>query len=410
MDIRVSKLKEVMDLVKPAVPKNPSVKVIAHLHLGNGKATATDLETMIVVNVPEANEPVLLPYYSIADMLKYVPGYETLHIEQTDKIVRLTWLEGNASYPTEETANFPILPELKIRGEGLLDGDVLVTAVANALPYVAEDEKRPILNGITLVLGTPVEVAAGDGFRMSHQAMGLSFPLEEKVIIPAHSVAIIEHIFKKTPRTPPSNADTLVQAITSKRLLRVALVGDNKIRMDFGTTATIYINLIEGNPPEWLALIPKGEPVLQCQLFVPQFEAAVKRVRDIAKEGSGLVRMELSDGRLKLSAKKDAQEVSTSVGTILSQGEPGRTALNQQYLVEYLSGKQGIVSFSKYTDTGPVVFEYQNAPRVLIMPMADDVDKPATSETQSEPAETEEETESSTEDTPEEVEETAPTE
>ena len=53
-----------------------------------------------------------------------------------------------------------------------------------------------------------------------------------------------------------------------------------------------------------------------------------------------------------------------------TQGEPGRTALNQKYLLGYLSGKQGIVIFSKYTDTGPVVFEYQKSPRVLIMPMS----------------------------------------
>jgi len=32
--------------------------------------------------------------------------------------------------------------------------------------------------------------------------------------------------------------------------------------------------------------------------------------------------------------------------------------------------KQGIVIFSKYTDTGPIVFEYKKAPSVLIMPMA----------------------------------------
>ncbi|GAJ15116.1 unnamed protein product, partial [marine sediment metagenome] len=48
---------------------------------------------------------------------------------------------------------------------------------------------------------------------------------------------------------------------------------------------------------------------------------------------------------------------------------PGRTALNYTYLLDYLSGKQGIVTLSKYDDTSPVVFQYRSSPRVLIMPL-----------------------------------------
>jgi hypothetical protein len=219
-------------------------------------------------------------------------------------------------------------------------------------------------------LGNPIEVAAGDGFRMSHQVLGLSFPLEEKIIVPAHGVAIFDHVFAKTPRTPPTTAESLIKVVTAKRQLRVALIGDNKLRLDFGTTASVVINLIVGKPPEWLALIPKGEPVLQSQIFAPQLEAAAKRVRTIAKDGSDIVRLEFAEGKLKVSAKGDDQEISATMDTLHTQGEPGRTALNQKYLLGYLSGKQGIVIFSKYTDTGPVVFEYQKSPRVLIMPMA----------------------------------------
>ena len=227
-----------------------------------------------------------------------------------------------------------------------------------------------MLSGVTLVLGTPIEVAAGDGFRMSHQVLGLSFPLEEKVIVPAQGVAILDHVFAKTPRTPPITAESLIKVVTAKRQLRMSLIGDNKLRLDFGTTASVVINLIVGKPPEWLALIPKGEPILQSQIFAPQLEAAAKQVRDIAKDGSGAIRLEFTDGKLKVSAKGSDQEISSTIDTLLTNGEPGRTALNQKYLLDFLSGKQGIVVFSKYTDVGPVVFEYQKSPRVLIMPMS----------------------------------------
>ena len=186
MEIKVTKLKEVMDMMKPVVPKKPTVKSIACLSLGNGKAVATDLETVVIANLPEAKEPMLLPYSTIAEMLKYVPGNETLKIELKGKMIYLSWGGGNASYPTEDFMDFPILPEMAARADGLLDGDILIAALLAALPYTATDTARPVLNGVTLVLGTPIEVAAGDGFRMSHQVLGLSFPLEEKVIVPAH--------------------------------------------------------------------------------------------------------------------------------------------------------------------------------------------------------------------------------
>ncbi len=369
MEIQVNKLRELMELFKPVVPKKSALAITAYIRLGEGKATATDLETMVIADLPEAEEPMLLPFASLAEMLKYVPGDGTIKIEVQNKKVSLVWSGGTASYPTEAIQDFPVLPEMPNKAEGMIDGDTLIAAMLAALPYVATDESRPVLSGVTLVLGSPIEVAAGDGFRMSHQVLGLSFPLEVKIIVPAHAVNILGHVFAKTPRTPPSSADSLIPIIIAKRQLHMALAGENKVRLDFGRTASVVINLIAGTSPEWLKLIPKGEPVLQSQVFAPQLEAAVKRVRAIAKDGSGVVRMVFADGKLAVSARGEDQEISATIDTLNTQGEPGRTALNHTYLLDFLSGKQGIVIVSQYDKTGPLVFQYQNSPRVLIMPM-----------------------------------------
>jgi DNA polymerase III sliding clamp (beta) subunit (PCNA family) len=292
-----------------------------------------------------------------------------LKVELKGKIVFLSWSNGSASYPTEDFADFPVLPDLIARAEALIDGDVLIPAMLAAVPYTAEDDTRPVLSGITVVLGSPIEIAAGDGFRMCHKALGLSFPLEEKIIIPRQGAAILDHVFAKTPRTPPATAQSLIKVVTAKRQLRMSLIGDNKLRVDFGTSASVIINLIAGKPPEWLALIPKGEPMLQSQIFAPQLEAAVKRVRVIAKEGTDAVRLEFADGKLKVSAKGGDQEISSTIDTIHTQGESTRIALNQKYILGYLSGKQGIITFSKYTESGPAVFEDQQSPRMIVMPM-----------------------------------------
>jgi len=360
-----------MDLLKPAVAKKATMKTITYMYLGEGKAVATDLETMIIANLPEAKEPMLLPYSAVSSMLKYVAGTKMLKIELKGKAVLFSWDGGSASYPTEDFADFPIMPELATKAEEMIDGDAFIAAMQAALPYVATDESRPVLSGITLVLGAPVEVAAGDGFRASLQALGITFPMETKVIVPSHSVAILEHVFKKTPRTPPasSTAGSLVQVVTAKRNLRMSLVGDNKLRLDFGTNASVVMNLIAGDPPQWLSLVPKGEPILQSHMFAPQLEAAVKRIQGIAKDNCGIVRMEFAEGKLKVSAAASDQEISSAIDTINTQGEPSRLGINVKYLLEFVSGKQGIISLTRYTDAGPVVFEYQKMPKVLIMPM-----------------------------------------
>jgi len=95
----------------------------------------------------------------------------------------------------------------------------------------------------------------------------------------------------------------------------------------------------------------------------------VRRVGSIAKDGKGIIRMVFADGNLTVSATGEDQEISATMDTLNTQGEPGRTALDHKYLLAFLSGKQGIVILSKYEDTSPLVFQYQNSPRVLIMPM-----------------------------------------
>ena len=79
--------------------------------------------------------------------------------------------------------------------------------------------------------------------------------------------------------------------------------------------------------------------------------------------------MEFGDGKLKVSAKGGDQEISSTIDTVHTQGEATRIAINQKYVLGYLNGKQGIITFSKYSESGPAVFEDQQSPRMIVMPM-----------------------------------------
>jgi DNA polymerase III sliding clamp (beta) subunit (PCNA family) len=380
-----------MELMKPAVPKKPSLAVLSSIFMGDGQAIATDLDTAIIANVPEATDPILLPYARIADVLKYVNGSDTITLDLKGRTLSLKWKGGKASYPVEDIGNFPtVMPaDLVVTSEGMIDGDKLINAFNLALPYVSAESTNLPLTGIWLMMGPTVEVVSGDGFRLSVQTLsGVSYPSETQLIIKRDSVGIINHVFNKTPRTPPG-AGSVAQVVTAKRNLRVSILGSSKLRMDFGTSASVVANLIDGKIPKYSQLIPSGEPILKSEIFAPQFMAAVMRVKDVAKAGSGMVHIEFEGGQMNVSAKHDDDEVGSTLDVIHTQGEPSAITFNQKYLLEYLKGKEGIITFTRYTEQGPGTFEYGKTPKVLIMPMFTEVKKKESepvAETKEEPA------------------------
>jgi len=176
------------------------------------------------------------------------------------------------------------------------------------------------------------------------------------------------HLLAKTPRHPPQG-DALVPIVMAKRQIQVALDGKRGLKIVFGPTASVIVKLVEGNPPVWLKLIPKEEPVLKVQLFAREFETAVRRVSNVAHQSNGIVRLQFNADSATVSARADGREVSASVSVLDAMGTPNRLALNVGYLTEYLSNKDGIVSMSWTGNMAPVAFHHVNSPKVLIMPM-----------------------------------------
>ena len=368
MDIQVAKFREVLELLKPAVANKPRIKSIEHIMLKDGQAIATNLEIMVVHRVPEADITTLIPFKDVAKMLQFTPGSELLHIESKADKVSLSWPDGKATFPVADAKEFPDVPEFEPESEESLDVDSLIPALLSVLPYAASESERPVLNGVTLILGNPIEVAAGDGFRMADQVLPLSFPKNIVTILPQSSVSVLKHLWQKTPRTPAS-ADALVPILTSKKYARLAHDGKAGLRFQFGDKTTAIVKLVSGNPPDWLKLIPKDEPILRVQVLAPQLEVAVRRIMAVAKEGKGIVRIAFKKGTATISAESDGHEVESSLKTLDHTGAPNKVGLNVDYLLRYLGNKEGIVTISWTGKSAPVAFNSLNSPRVLIMPM-----------------------------------------
>ncbi len=375
MEIRVEQLRNALGIVKPAVPRKTSLDILKNVLVKDGQMMATDLESMVIIDMPGADENFLFPYVEVLKMLKYVPGYEKLQMHAKRGKLTMFWSDGEATYPTQDLEEFPAIPAFEVKDEADIDGDTFIPALSSALPYAATGSDRPVLNGVTVQFGGPIEVSAGDGFRMAHIVLPIQFPAEYTTILPAAAVTTLLHVMSKTPRTPP-HGDNLTEIVLAKRQVRVGLDGKRGLRVEFGPNVSVIVKLVEGNPPAWLKLIPKDEPILKTQLFARELETAVRRVSDVASQNSGIVRLQFQDGTATVSAKADGREVSAKISVLDMQGAPNRLALNVGYLTEYLSDKDGIVTLSWTGGKAPASFQHPRSPKVLIMPMEAKWDEP----------------------------------
>ncbi len=372
MEVRVDKFRDTLNLLRPAVPRKTTVNILKNILLDDGKAIAADLTTSVVIDLPEAEGKILLPHAEVSELLKFVPGYEKLTIEKVDKSIRLSWAGGKAAYPSADPADFPkAIPDEKPMVEKDVDGAILVKALSSMAVYAATEESRPVLHGVSLYLGEKSEAAAGDGFRMVFDTLPISYPAEHTIVVPLESVPIIAHVWDKTPPVA-ALASSLVQQVTAKRIVLLSL-GDGKdntaptwASLQFGKSRVIFM-LTQGNPPNFKALIPV--PTKKVQVLASDFERAVLRIRDIASDNSGIVRLTWTDTELTVSAKSEENGESEATIPASAQDGPGRIGLNVAYLSGYLKGKDGLVTFGITSESAPILFQHPRTPVTVVMPM-----------------------------------------
>lgn len=99
-------------------------------------------------------------------------------------------------------------------------------------------------------------------------------------------------------------------------------------------------------------------------------QQALRRVRNVAQEGSGIVRLAWADGSLVVSSQSiDAGEVEATIPVEVLSGGSGRVAVNVVYMLNYFKEKQGMVTIGT-AGAGPVMLRDNSPLLVLVMPLA----------------------------------------
>lgn len=370
MRVQVRKLRDVMGLLQPVIPKNPTLRILSNVLLKDGKAMAMNMEATVIVDLPEAGEGILVPI-TLIEFLNYVPGHIIADIGRDEKgNVAVVCGTSKSVFPYVDPEDYPRMPDLPLF-DLQVDGDKLIGAMMLAKPYMARTGERPTLKGVTLVIGPEKShVAAGDGYRMFYK--DIPCRADPRLwIIPDTTVPLLQELWKKTavPEIPAVDA-LLVQVAIAKRLMRLGVIEQEesqRLVASFGKV-TLVSRLIGGTPPDWMAVIPTAYK--SClTVFAPDLYRAILQVATVAGDGLGKVRLDWDSNELRISTG-DNEETAQAMIFVTLDGQPGYIAFNYHYLLSYLKPRQGMVDIRFDKPDRPGVF-LDGQCIAVIMPVLD---------------------------------------
>jgi hypothetical protein len=150
---------------------------------------------------------------------------------------------------------------------------------------------------------------------------------------------------------------------------RMATIRFSKVALSFQHGAvTVRTQLTQGDFPNYHSLIPQNQPH-KVAFSAEEAFRAVKSLREIASEGSGVVRLIWDEGNLTISARGEETGAISNQIRARARGGEGRIAIDIRYLSGYLSGKDGQVLMETAAPSAPARFYCDGYPDVLLMPM-----------------------------------------
>jgi DNA polymerase-3 subunit beta len=243
--------------------------------------------------------------------------------------------------PVEDYPSLPALPE----ETGLVAADLFTEAVGQVAVAAGRDDTLPMLTGIRVeISGDKVVLAATDRFRLAVRELTWSTTnpdIEAAVLVPAKTLA--EAAKSVTPGSEVHLALGTGASVGEERLLGMRSGGRRS------TT-----RLLDTEFPKYRQLLP-AEHTAVATVAVADLTEAIKRVALVADRGAQ-VRMEFSDGAVRLSAGADGVGMAEEELPVSFAGEPLTIAFNPTYLTDGLGSLHSDrVTFGFTTPSKPAV-------------------------------------------------------
>lgn len=331
---------------------------------GRLKVTASDLETTLIGSIEvdniEQEGVIAAPARLMLDSLKEFPEMPlTIEVNDSTWEIKICWNSGVSSIPGVSGMSYPALPALaEDKKEIEFDVDTLVAGINKTIFATADDELRPVMNGVFINIQPEATTFVGTD---AHKLV--------RYTAEAQSEVAASFILPKKPAN-------LLKSVLLKEDDAIKVSFDNKNVIFELTSHTLVCRLIEGNYPNYNAVIPTANP---NKVLIDRIELlnGIKRVAVCSNQATNLIRMDVAGNTVNLTAQDLNFSVSAKESLSCSyDGEPITIGFKSTFLVEILANTETPtvqIELADSTRAGvfkPVYDDKQNSDTLmLLMPM-----------------------------------------
>ena len=328
------------------------------------RLTASDSE-VVMQTVMELNETDSDGRFCVGnhDLLEAVKGISeqpiTFDIDQQANIAKISYQNGMFSLPVENADEFPQSQQIGEQATIInIPTQVLADNINRSLFATAQDELRPVMNGIYFDL-TPdcLAVVASDGHKLvRNKILNIKSEQPASFILPKKPASLLKSVLGK------QGGDVVIR------------FDERNAEINF-EDGVIVCRLIEGRYPNYNSVIPQSNP---NQLTVDRsgLLSALRRVQPFSNDSSNLIRFHVENGTLQLDAEDyDFSKTATERMACDYNGMPMSIGFKGSSFIEILSNfecQEVVIQLADPSRAGLVLPSEQPADQdvlMLMMPM-----------------------------------------
>ena len=297
------------------------------------------------------------------DLLEGVKGVSeqpiAFDVDLQANIARVSYQNGMFSLPVENADEFPQPQQVSESATVIsIPTNVLADNINRSIFATAQDELRPVMNGIYFDLTTDcLAIVASDGHKLvRNKVLTITSEQPSAFILPKKPATLLKGVLGR------QGGDVIIR------------FDDRNAEINF-EEGIIVCRLIEGRYPNYNSVIPQGNP---NQLTIDRMGllSALRRVQPFSNDSSNLIRFHVENGTLQLDAEDyDFSKTATERMACDYNGMPMSIGFKGSSFIEILSNfdcPEVVIQLADPSRAGLVLPSEQPAGQdvlMLMMPM-----------------------------------------
>ena len=321
-----------LKIIQPVIGiivNNPALPIIENILLELNDGTlyvkATDLETTIINSTQvesKSNSSIAINAKLLSETLRTFPEQPlTFKANDQNNTLEITSEQGSYTLSFTNSDEFPSTPEIGESASMSIDSKIIESGIKNTLFATGNDELRPVMSGVYMELeNNVIRLVSTDAHKLVRYENNLESETKNSTscIIPKKPLQLIKNIIN-------GKNDTIKIEYNNTNII-----------FSF-QTMKIYCRLIDGNYPNYNAVIPK-ENAHQLDIDRNTVLSSLKRVCIFSNQTTYQVKFKITGNEIRISGE-DIDFSNKAIETMKCEysGQDIEIGFNGKFLIEILN-------------------------------------------------------------------------